>query len=57
MNWYDDRVLNLHNTDMDRETIWTNSIYLYADQIVIKTFNHRTGEWLENMERVVTISR
>ena len=29
----------------------------YDNEIVIKTFNHRTGEWLENLERVVTISR
>lgn len=57
MNWYDDRVLNLHNTDMDRETIWTHSIYLYADQIVIKTFNHRTEEWVNEFERVLPVSR
>ena len=57
INWYNERVLNLHNADMDRETIWTNSIFLHDNEIVIKTFNHRTGEWLEKLERVVTISR
>ena len=56
INWHNERVLNLHNADMDRETIWTNSIFLHDNEIVIKTFNHRTGEWLENLERVVTIS-
>ena len=57
INWHNERVLNLHNADMDRETIWTNSIFLHDNEIVIKTFNHRTGEWMENLERVVTISR
>ena len=55
INWYNKRILNLHNADMDRETIWTNSIFLYNDQIVIKTFNHKTGEWLADLERAVPV--
>jgi 3',5'-cyclic-AMP phosphodiesterase len=56
INWYDDRVLNLHNMDMDKETIYTNSIYLYDGQIVIKTFNHQSGQWADELERVLPVS-
>ncbi len=56
INWYDGRVLNLHNTDMDRETIWTRSLYLYPDRVVIRTFNHRNGEWMQELERVLPLS-
>lgn len=45
--------LNIHNADMDRETIWTNSLYLYQDKVVVKTFNHKTRLWEDSLERIV----
>ena len=53
INVWEGRVTNIHNADMDRETIWTNSLYLYRDKVVIKTFDHRRGVWLEVLERTV----
>lgn len=53
VNIFQGGVLNIHNSDMERQTIWTNSLYLYEDRIVIKTFNHKIGEWLSEMEREI----
>ncbi len=53
VNRYKGRIVNLHNADMDRETIWTNSLYLYPDKVVVKTYDHQAGQWLERLERVI----
>lgn len=54
-NLYINQILNIHNPDMDRRKIWTNSIYLYSDRIVIKTFDHYTKKWLDSLERVILL--
>lgn len=54
INLYADQVTNIHNADMKRETIWTNSLYLYPDKVVVKTFNHRDGVWMPELERTIT---
>lgn len=54
-NLYGGKVFNVHNADINRETIWTNSLYLYRDRIVIKTFNHKTREWMGELERTLPI--
>ncbi|MDT8902384.1 metallophosphoesterase family protein [Anaeroselena agilis] len=51
VNLYAGRVTNIHNTDLDREVIWTNSLYLYADKVIVKTFNHKKGVWVDELER------
>ena len=53
INLYDGRVVNIHNTDMKRETIWTNSLLLYPDRVVVKTYNHRDRRWLPELERTI----
>jgi len=53
INLYDGRVTNIHNTDMKRETIWTNSLLLYPDKVVVKTYNHREGAWRPEFELVI----
>lgn len=55
VNTYDSHVRNIHNSDMDRETIWTNSLYLYTDKIVIRTYNHHTQQWEEALDRTIAI--
>lgn len=55
INTYKGRVTNIHNADMDREVIWTNSLYLYPDKIVIRTFNHSSKEWVDALDRTVAI--
>jgi Icc protein len=54
INVYTKRVTNIHNTDMNRETIWTNSVFLYPDKIVVKTYQHRNGIWLQDFERTIS---
>jgi len=54
INVYAKRVTNIHNTDMNRETIWTNSFFLYPDKIVVKTFQHTNGIWLPDFERTIS---
>jgi len=55
INVYANRVTNIHNTDMNRETIWTNSLFLYPDKIVVKTYEHKTGAWLPDFERTISL--
>jgi Icc protein len=53
INVYEGRVTNIHNCDMNRLTIWTNSLYLYSDKVLVKTFNHKKGGWMEGLERTI----
>jgi 3',5'-cyclic-AMP phosphodiesterase len=55
INLYEKRITNIHNTDMNRETIWTNSLYLYSDKIIVKTYNHKKDLWLPEFERTVLL--
>jgi 3',5'-cyclic-AMP phosphodiesterase len=52
-NLYDGRVTNIHDPDMNRAGIWTNSLLLFPDRVVVKTFDHRHGAWLPQFERTV----
>ncbi|MBI5240538.1 MAG: metallophosphoesterase [Elusimicrobia bacterium] len=65
INLYDGRVHQVHSSDMDgrsylsaddvttttHDTIWTNSLYLYPDKVVVKTYDHKQGKWLEGLTR------
>jgi len=53
VNVYAGQVTNIHNTDMKREVIWTNSLLLYPDKVVVRTFNHHQGTWRPELERTV----
>ena len=53
INLYDGHVTNIHNKDMNRGTIWTNSLYLYPDKVVVKTYNHFESVWLPQLERTI----
>jgi len=57
INLYENRVHTLHNADMNRETIWTNSLFLYPDKVVIKTYNHRHGAWSSELEKTLVPPR
>ena len=54
-NYYEGRILNVYNSDWDEDTIYSNSIYLYSDKIIIRTYNHTKGIWLPVFDRVVTL--
>ena len=53
INIYAGQVTNIHNTDMKRETIWTNSLFLYPDKVVVRTFNHQEKAWHPELERTI----
>jgi len=53
VNLYEGQVTNIHNSDMNKETIWTNSLLLYVDKVVIKTYNHATQKWENSLERTL----
>jgi 3',5'-cyclic-AMP phosphodiesterase len=57
INLYENQVYTLHNSDMNRATIWTNSILLFPDKVVIKTYNHRLGAWSPEMEKTLVPPR
>jgi len=46
--------MNIHNTDMNKETIWTNSLYLEENFVRIKTYDHTQKIWIDSLERVIT---
>ncbi len=52
VNRYNANLVNIHNTTLDSRHLYTNSIYLYPDKIVIRTYDHTKGKWLDNLERV-----
>jgi len=53
INQYE-QVMNIHNTDMNKETIWTNSLYLEENFVRIKTYDHTQKIWIDSLERVIT---
>jgi len=55
INLYEGRVTNIHNSDMDRTNVWTNSLYLYSDKIVVRTFDHGRKIWMDDLERTFNV--
>jgi len=53
INVYEKRITNIHNADMNRETIWTHSLYMYPDKIIVKTFDHKRDAWLPDLKRTM----
>jgi 3',5'-cyclic-AMP phosphodiesterase len=67
VNVYENRVTNIHNCDMNgqsymsdrefrtqkHENIWTNSLFLFSDRIVVKTYDHKSGGWMDGMKREI----
>ena len=57
VNLYEQQVTTIHATDMNRERIWTNSLFFYPDRVVVKTFDRKPGAWMEKLERTVRPAR
>jgi len=51
INRYSDTLVDIHNADMDRKKIWTNSLYLYPDHIEVKTYDHHAHAWIPQFDR------
>lgn len=52
-----EQVTNIHNSDMNKETIWSNSLFLEESFVRIQTYNHRTNEWQKELERTIAIPK
>jgi 3',5'-cyclic AMP phosphodiesterase CpdA len=51
VNIYEGRVRVIHNPDMAQG--FSNSLYLYADKVVVRTYDHNKGAWAEKFERTI----
>ncbi len=49
------QVTNIHTTDMNRKNIWTNSLFLHPDRIVVRTYNHAAGAWVSSLDRSLSL--
>lgn len=69
INRYDGRVWVIHNPDMNgsslfdvndlkstsHETIWTNSLFLYPGRVLVRTWDHSAGGWIERLDRTIPV--
>jgi hypothetical protein len=67
VNVYENRVTNIHNCDMNgqsymsdrefktqkHENVWTNSLFLHPEKVVVKTYDHKKGEWMDGLTREI----
>ena len=53
VNLYAGRVTNIHNPDWERRRIWTTVLRLHSDRVVIRTWDHAMGGWLDGLERTI----
>ena len=44
-------VVDIHNPSWESKTIWTNSLYLYPDRIVVRTYNHDKHTFIKKLDR------
>lgn len=56
INQYE-HVTNIHNSDMNKEVIWTNSLFLEENHVTIKTYDHSQREWLDALERHIAVPK
>lgn len=58
VNTYEKQVIVIPNPDMKddskgRTDIWTNSLYLYPDKVVVRTYDHKNGYWWDELTREI----
>lgn len=51
INRYNDRIINIHNPTLDGKGLWTNSLYLFENRIVVKTYDHIQNVWIDRLTR------
>jgi len=71
INLYEKQVWVIHNADMNgsshfsedsmratrHDTIWTNTLSLYPDRVSVRTYDHKQGVWLKDLERTIKMSQ
>ena len=67
VNVYERQVMNIHNCDLNgqsyllegdanttkHEEAWTNSLFLHEDKVIVRTYDHRQGGWMEKLNREI----
>ena len=48
-------ILDVHNPTWDGKQVWTNSLYLYPDKIIIKTYDHKKHKFMPQFTRTITV--
>lgn len=56
VNQYE-HVTNIHNSDMNKDIIWTNSLFLEENFVSIKTYDHSKKEWVDTLDRHIAIPK
>ena len=56
VNQYE-HVTNIHNSDMNKDIIWTNSLFLEENFVSIKTYDHSKQEWIDTLDRHVAVPK
>lgn len=54
-NLYDGRITDIHCSDMGHERISTNILWLYPDRVVVKTYDHDAGAYLQDKNRTIVL--
>ena len=44
-------LVNIHNPTIDASHIYTNSLFLYKDRAVVRTYDHNEDRWLAGLDR------
>lgn len=56
LNLYENQVMNIYNPNFNSgATIWTNSLFLKPDMVIVRTYNHKEKRWMEEQERTIAI--
>lgn len=51
INRYNDTVVNIHNPTIDAKELYTNSLFLYDDRVIVKTFDYQKNAWIDKFTR------
>ena len=51
VNRFNENLVNIHNPCIDKKHVYTNSLYLYDDKVVVRTYDHRDNEWVTKLDR------
>lgn len=71
VNLYENRVLNIHTPDMNGDSylkgtdvktkfhkdLWTNSLFLFHNKVIVKTYDHKNGIWIEPLTREIKLPK
>ncbi len=49
-------LVDIHTPSIDAPHLYTNSLYIYKDRLVIRTYDHNNGKWLDKLERTFSFS-